>query len=580
VSTGESRPEAPRLTRRERDVLVELCRPLVASGEAFTEPASIRQVAEALFVSEAAVKQHLLRLYDKFAIFDDDAGRRRVQLANAAIDRGVLTRADLLGDGTAEPSAGDAVAAAHDAFGRGDFGAACDALVAVEAAGGELDVAALELLGESALFSDRHAESIEARQRAHARYLEAGDRPGAARAALGLAVNHAARLAPSVAGGWLNTARRHLDGLDAGPEHGYLAATTALFELYGGDADGGRDHAREAYAFGERFDDADLRALGLAFEGVALTRLGDIDRGLALLDEAMAGAAAGTLGPLTLGIVYCRTVCTCLDVFDYGRAREWIEVIEATAPTIGSNGFPGDCRAHRAAVLIARGDWAAGEEEARHACEESARFDLAHTGLATYTMAEVALRHGSLDEAEAGFQRAHGLGANPHPGLALVWLARGDTEDAWSTIATALHEAGADPLARARLLPTYVDVAIACDQLTEGREAASELGRIADQYATTALRAAAATALGAVRLASDEADASASHLAHAKRLWRECDVPYEAARTGVHLGAAHLALGDRAGAAVELEAAQREFEHLGAGPDAARAAALLAATQS
>jgi hypothetical protein len=199
----------------------------------------------------------------------------------------------------------------------------------------------------------------------HARYLETGNRRGAARAALGLAVNHAARLAPSVAGGWLNTARRHLDGLDVGPEHGYVAATTALFELYGGDADGGRAHAREAFALGERFDDADLRALGLAFEGVALTRLGDVDGGLALLDEAMTGATAGTLGPLTLGIVYCRTVCTCLDLFDYGRAREWIEVIEATAPAIGSRGFPGDCRAHRAAVLIARGDWAAGEEEAR-----------------------------------------------------------------------------------------------------------------------------------------------------------------------------------------------------------------------
>jgi DNA-binding NarL/FixJ family response regulator len=101
VSTGESRPEAPQLTRRERDVLVELCRPLVASEEAFTEPASIHEVAEALFVSDAAVKQHLLRLYDKFEIFDDDAGRRRVQLANTVIDRGVLTRTDLLGEGAA-----------------------------------------------------------------------------------------------------------------------------------------------------------------------------------------------------------------------------------------------------------------------------------------------------------------------------------------------------------------------------------------------------------------------------------------------------------------------------------------------
>jgi hypothetical protein len=51
---------APELTRRERDVLLAPCRP-VLSGDVFTQPASIRQIAEDLVVSEAAVKQHLAR---------------------------------------------------------------------------------------------------------------------------------------------------------------------------------------------------------------------------------------------------------------------------------------------------------------------------------------------------------------------------------------------------------------------------------------------------------------------------------------------------------------------------------------
>jgi DNA-binding CsgD family transcriptional regulator len=83
----------PDLTRRERDVLVALCRP-VLSADLFTEPASIRQIAEILVVTEAAVKQHLLRLYDKFGVYEPGE-RRRVRLANEAIRRGAVTLADL-----------------------------------------------------------------------------------------------------------------------------------------------------------------------------------------------------------------------------------------------------------------------------------------------------------------------------------------------------------------------------------------------------------------------------------------------------------------------------------------------------
>ena len=82
----------PRLTRREVDVLVVLCRPLV-SDDPFPEPASVRRMATELFVTEAAVKQHLQNLYDKFAIPTE--GDRRVRLANEALRRGAVTIAQL-----------------------------------------------------------------------------------------------------------------------------------------------------------------------------------------------------------------------------------------------------------------------------------------------------------------------------------------------------------------------------------------------------------------------------------------------------------------------------------------------------
>ena len=84
---------APSVTARERDVLVALCRPLLAR-DVFTEPASTRAIADELVITQAAVKQHLANLYDKFGIAGADA-HRRARLANAALRRGALTLTEL-----------------------------------------------------------------------------------------------------------------------------------------------------------------------------------------------------------------------------------------------------------------------------------------------------------------------------------------------------------------------------------------------------------------------------------------------------------------------------------------------------
>ncbi|HUQ63280.1 MAG TPA: FHA domain-containing protein [Acidimicrobiales bacterium] len=89
----ETEDDSPALTARERDVLVVLCRPLLAR-DLFTEPASIKEIASQLVVSEAAVKQHLANLFDKFEL-PADLSHRRTRLANAAIRRGAVTLGDL-----------------------------------------------------------------------------------------------------------------------------------------------------------------------------------------------------------------------------------------------------------------------------------------------------------------------------------------------------------------------------------------------------------------------------------------------------------------------------------------------------
>jgi hypothetical protein len=81
------RSPSPELTRRELDVLTSLCRPAL-SDEAFVAPATAREIAADLVVTEAAVKQHLLRLYQKFRI--PEGTNRRVRLANEVVSMGLV----------------------------------------------------------------------------------------------------------------------------------------------------------------------------------------------------------------------------------------------------------------------------------------------------------------------------------------------------------------------------------------------------------------------------------------------------------------------------------------------------------
>ncbi|MCW2600124.1 MAG: domain containing protein [Frankiales bacterium] len=81
------RISAPDLTRRELEVLTALCRPALQQ-DAFVAPATAHDMADELVVTEAAVKQHLLRLYQKFRIAEGI--NRRARLANEVISAGVV----------------------------------------------------------------------------------------------------------------------------------------------------------------------------------------------------------------------------------------------------------------------------------------------------------------------------------------------------------------------------------------------------------------------------------------------------------------------------------------------------------
>ena len=195
-------------------------------------------------------------------------------------------------------------------------------------------------------------------------------------------------------------------------------------------------------------------------------------------------------------------------------------------------------------------------------------------GHACYELGETLRLLGEHAEAEFAYRRASSLGAATQPGLGLMRLAQGDVETAAAGVRRALGETER-PQERCSLLPAYVTIMLAAGELSEAAAAADELGRCADVFETSQVRVEHLRAVGEVALADGRASAALAPLRRAAAGWRELAAPYETAVTAVLLATACRAVGDEEGAQFELEAAMTTFAQLGAGPDLARARALL-----
>ncbi len=463
---------------------------------------------------------------------------------------------------------------ARDAIARHAWQEALDLLTAVDASE-DLSPEDLERLAEAAFWTGRTDECIEALERAYACFTEAGNARSAASVAINLCFHHFAKLAPSVAAGWSSRAVRLLEAEPDCPEHGHLARISTNVTMSVGNLDGALDYARRTYEIGSRFGDRDLQAFGLFDQGNVLVAKGQVAEGMALLDEAMVAAVSGELGPLATGVIYCSMITTCDRLADYRRAADWTDAAQRWCGRQSIAGFPGLCRVQHAQIMRLRGAWAEAEEEATRARDELQGFNLQATGEAFYQIGEIRLRMGDLPAADDAFCQAHELGREPQPGLALLRLAEGNIDAAGSMINRAIADQSWDRLARVRLLPPQVEIAVAAGDLETARSAADELEAIAETYDTLALRASAACALGAAQLAEGDAAAACESLRRGWRLWQEVDVPYEVARARMLLAAAYQAGGDGEAANLELRSAKSAFERLGAVPDARRAAELL-----
>ena len=469
--------------------------------------------------------------------------------------------------------------AARDALGKRAWSEAFDAFDAVDAEE-PLEPEDLEGMAKAGWWTGRPNQSIEARERAYAAYVERGDKASAAFAALTLRREYNAKLQGSVAQGWLTRAETLLDGEPESKAHGYLAISHGQLAWSRGELDHALSHMERAIEIAGRFDDRDLPAWAEMYKGMVLVDMGRVEEGWLLMESVSAAAVGGELGGYTTGGIFCNTISMCRDLADYGRATEWADAAKRWCERQAITGFPGVCRVHRAEVMRLVGAWTEAEQEVRRACDELLEFSPVHAGAAFHELGEVRLRVGDLAGAEDAFAQAHEMGEDPQPGRSLLLLAEGKVDSAVASIRRSLDDLTWERLARGRLLPAQALMARETGDVATARSAADELASIAEEFGTAALRANAEGARGIVRLLEDDSEGAVRSLRRACQLWREVDAPYETSTTSLLLAEAYLQAGDEAAATMEIRGARSTFERLGAAPDERRAAELLATVEA
>lgn len=324
----------------------------------------------------------------------------------------------------------DLVKAGWAALGEGDWERARKCFEETLLAGESPE--ALEGLGWAGYFLIDESLTFDSRERAHRLYRKRGDDASAARVAAWLAADCLEfRGEPAVASGWLQRAHRLLDGLEPGPDQGWLTLyeayiTLALHE----DTATARRLAARAVEFGRQFGVPELEMVGLGIEGRALVSEGELEEGMRLLDEATTAALAGEAKILVcVAWACCYLIAACEQVRDYERASQWCTRVGEFCERHGIAHLLGVCRAKYADVLVWQGRWAEAETELRAAAEGMAASRPPMAGDAIVRLGELRRRQGRMEEAEELFARHEGHGISLL-GRAALALDRGRPEEA------------------------------------------------------------------------------------------------------------------------------------------------------
>jgi hypothetical protein len=372
---------------------------------------------------------------------------------------------------------------------------------------------------------------------------------------------------------WTRRAERLLTGLPESPPHALIETVRTYERFMCGDVEASRSHATRAVQLGERFGVVPAIVIGR----VALARItvldGDLEHGLAQLDDIATLLMSGDVDPLTTGMMYCELICAAQGLALHDRAVEWTDLMEHWGHEAAFGGIGGRCRVHRAELLKVSGPCDLAEEAALLACEELRPWMRREFGWPLVELGNIRFRKGDLAGAEEAFVAAHANAWSAQPGLALLRLAQGETDTAASMIAEAItHPTDVPwkerpPFGELRLAPLYeaqAEIAAGAGDGATARAAADALARIADQFASPSLRAGALLAAARAHLVDDEPAQARVAATEAARLWVDAGAPFDAAVARTLIGDARRCERDLDGARLEWRAARGAFEAFGA----------------
>lgn len=444
---------------------------------------------------------------------------------------------------------------------------------------------ALELSAQAAYGAGEFEDAVAAWEQLVAYERSRGDAIAAARAAAMVAMYlmmDTGLMAP--VRGWLRTAEQLLTGHERTVAHALVAMTRTYERFMCGDMDTARVQSTLAIELGTETGVIPAVVIGRVAAGRLRIFAGDLEGGLADLDEVGALLMSGGADPLTTGMMYCELVCAAQGLALYDMAREWTEVMDHWRHGGAVGGISGRCRVHRAELLRVSGPCDEAEAEALGACDELRPWMRREFGWPLHELGLIRLRRGDLAGAEEALLEAHRHAWSPQPGLALLRLEQGDVATASAMIADAIEHPfdipskERPPFGDLRLAPLFdaqAEIAAADGDAATTRAAADRLAALSERYPGPFLLGWALLAAARADLLDGEPSAAVDAAGAAVHAWAELGAPYEAAAARLVLAEAYERCESAASARMELEAAEEGFRSFGAVRRAERTARLL-----
>jgi tetratricopeptide (TPR) repeat protein len=421
------------------------------------------------------------------------------------------------------------VGAGFEAMASGDWPGARDAFAAILGEG-EVPEALMGLANACYWLGDLPG-MMQSLERAYAAARRRPDPVLAAAAALSLVGYHKQFMGNvAAARGWLARAARIVEE-EAPQLRGELLGGTAFVT---DDPVESERLAREVLAIGRANGNTDLELLAMTAAGGALVQQGRVADGMALLDEAMAGAFGGECGnPLTAAHASCMTMLVCSSHFDIERATQWLQAMDRFIGRYGCPFLYAECRTHYGRVLFENGDWDAAERFLTEAIAMSRGITPASHALASGTLAELRLAQGRLEEAARVLEGLEGR-AEAVVAVGTLHLARNEPPLAAAVLRRRVDAAGSGRLDVAAVIELLgrAEIALGATDTAAGRaRALIGLGAAHDCHLIVAY----GRRLLGHALAATDVTGARGQLEAALLAFTQAEIPYRAAQTRLSL---------------------------------------------